>query len=371
MGEKRIMRILGLIMLCFFLVKCAQPSEKSNQIDKAVEVRYAKHFKLAQHKHYTVLSILQPETGKVEREYALVKKADKSFAPAGMDQLEVPVKRMAVLSTTHIGMLDAIDALDCVKGATDKNFISNKQIINGINAGEIVGFSDETAITPEQLLGNEISVVVYSGFGKGFPNEDKLKQLDVLALADYDWREEHPLGKAEWIKVFGFLTGKEQQAMAYFATVEKTYNETKKKLQNVKQRPKVLVGSLIGESWFAPAGESYMAQLLHDAGADYLYKDINGTGSCERTLEQVFKDQQATKLWINAGATSLPDLLKQQQKYGLFTSFTKGKVYCYTHNSNYFWEMGAANPHWVLNDLAIICGQQKGSKLHFYKQLER
>src|SRR3989344_5007821 len=190
-------------------------------------------------------------------------------------------------------------------------------------------------------------------------------------MANYDWREEHPLGKAEWIKVFGFLTGKEKQAMAYFSAVEKTYNDTKKKLQNIKDRPEVLVGSLIGESWFAPAGESYMAQLLRDAGADYLYKDLKGTGSCERTLEQVFKDQQTTKVWINAGAVSLPDLLKQQQKYGLFTSVKEGKVYCYTHNSNYFWEMGDANPHWVLSDLATICGQPNGNKLHFFKQLER
>ncbi|MES2557197.1 MAG: ABC transporter substrate-binding protein [Bacteroidota bacterium] len=364
------MRIVGLLLLCFFLVKCAQPSGNNEQIDKTVEVSYAKHFKIAQHEHYAVLSIMQPETGKVEREYALVKKTDKQFAPTGMDQIEVPVKRMAVLSTTHIGMLDAIDALDCVKGSTDKNFIANKKILKGIEAGEITGFSDESSIVPEQLLGNEISLVVYSGFGKGFPNEEKLKQLDVLALADYDWREEHPLGKAEWIKVFGFLTGKEKEAMAYFSTVEKTYNETKKKLQQVKQRPEILVGSLIGESWFAPAGESYMAQLLRDAGADYLYKDFKGTGSCERTLEQVFKDQQTTKLWINAGAVSLPDLLRQQQKYGLFTSVKEGKVYCYTHNSNYFWEMGAVNPHWVLSDLATICGQQKGNKLHFYKQLE-
>lgn len=365
------MRVVGLLLACFFLLKCAQPSENNQQIDTGVEVNYAKHFKLSQHEHYVVLSILQPETGKVEREYALVKKAEKSYAPAGMDQIEVPVKRMAVLSTTHIGMLDAIDGLSVVKGATDKNFIANKTILKGIEAGEIVGFSDETTITPEQLLGNEISLVVYSGFGKGFPNEEKLKQLDVLALADYDWREEHPLGKAEWIKVFGFLTGKEKEAMAYFSTVEKTYNETKKKLKNVRNRPEVLVGSLIGESWFAPAGESYMAQLLRDAGSDYIYKDMKGTGSCERTLEQVFKDQQSTKLWINAGATSLSDLLRQQQKYGLFTSFKEGKVYCYTHNSNYFWEMGAVNPHWILSDLATICGQQEATPLHFYKQLEQ
>jgi iron complex transport system substrate-binding protein len=296
-----------------------------------------------------------------------VRKENASKAPAGIDKIEVPVKNMAVLSTTHIGMLDALKALDCVKGTTDVNFVANELVRQGVRSGRIVSFNDETSLTPERLLEKELSLVVYSGFGKAFPNEEKLKKLGILALADYDWREEHPLGKAEWIKVFGYLTGKEKAAIAYFDEVEKSYTSMRVLVKNPKS---VLVGSLIGDVWYAPAGQSYMARILKDAGADYIYRKEKGTGSCERTLEQVFKDQEKADIWINAGATSLSALKDQQAKYALFTPFRTGNVYCYTHNSNYFWEMSAVNPHWILSDFSVITGTKAAVPLHFYKRLE-
>jgi len=262
--------------------------------------------------------------------------------------------------------LDALDALGCIKGSTDVRFVANKTVRKGVGSGKIVSFNDEVTVTPERLLQKEISLVVYSGFGKSFPNEDKLKKLDILTLADYDWREEHPLGKAEWVKVFGYLTGKEKAAEAYFKNVEKSYNSMKYK---VKNPPVVLVGSLIGDVWYAPAGQSYMARILKDAGADYLYTNEKGTGSCEKTLEQVFKDQQKATIWINPGAVSLSGLKEQQSKYALFNAFKSGEVYCYTHDSNYFWEMSAVNPHWILSDFSSITGTGPKTKLHFYQKL--
>jgi iron complex transport system substrate-binding protein len=276
---------------------------------------------------------------------------------------------MATLSATHIGMLSVIGELDCIKGSTAADFVSNKTVRYGIRTGSITEFPDEASITPERLLKKEISLVMYSGFGKEFPNGDKLKKLGVLAMPNYDWREEHPLGKAEWIKVFGYLTGQEEKAAAYFEKVEKTYKKLKAEIGNPGNKPVVLVGSLIGDVWYAPAGESYMATILRDAGTDYLYKNEKGTGSCEHTLEQVFKTQEKASIWLNPGAVSLSDLSEQQSKYALFSAFRAGNVYCYTHNSNYFWEMSAVNPHWTLEDLSAIAGTRSGQKLHFYRKL--
>lgn len=364
------MKYLALLWLIVGITACStQPASTAST--KSIGVRYAKHFRIEPHAGYVVLQILQPETGKVEHSYALVKKESAVGVPADLDRIEVPVKNMAVLSTTNIGMLDALHALSCVKGTTDVSFVANPTIRQGVKSGAIANFAGEMAITPEQLLGKEITLVVYSGFGKEFPNQDKLQKLGIRAMPDYDWREEHPLGKAEWIKVFGYLTGKETQAAAYFDEVERIYNATKKEIAKGSHHPQVLVGSLIGDVWYAPAGQSYMAHLLKDAGADYLYQNEPGTGSCERTLEQVFNDQQSANIWINPGATSLSGLKEQQAKYALFTAFQRGDVYCYTRNSNYFWEMSAVNPHWLLSDFAAICRTKKIRKLHFYERLQQ
>lgn len=364
------MRYFALLWLILGVTACSTPPGSTGQTH-SIGVRYAKHFRIEPHEGYAVLQILQPETGDVEHTYALVKDADRAKVPVAMERIAVPVKNMAVLSTTMIGMLDALHALDCIKGTTDVNFVSNPTVKKGVQSGAMANFTSEISITPERLLSKDISLVVYSGFGKEFSNEAKLKKLGIYAMPDYDWREEHPLGKAEWIKVFGYLTGKERQAEAYFNEVEKTYNSTKKELTHTRTHPSVLVGSLIGDVWYAPAGQSYMAHILRDAGADYLYKNEPGTGSTERTLEQVFKDQESVKIWINPGAVSLTGLQQQQPKYALFTAFQSGEVFCYTHNSNYFWEMSAVNPHWLLSDFAAIIRTKSTKKLHFYRKLEK
>lgn len=366
MGKK--MRVVGMLLLVL-VTGCVGESSDSEK-SEPVNVRYAHHFSLEKRAHYIRLKILQPDTGKTEAVYALVKKEERKFVPNNLKIIEIPVKNMTVLSSTHIGMLDAIDELACIKGCCNADFIANKSVLKRIRSGEVHAFGDEASITPEALLKNRSTLVIYDGFGKTFPQQEKLEKLGILTMANYDWREEHPLGKAEWVRLFGYLTDQPEKADAYFEKVVHEYNSLRKQLKKAKSKPKVLVGSLIGDIWYAPTGESYMGHILADAGSDYLYKYSKGTGSYERSLEQVFKDQQEVSIWINAGAVSLSDLKKQQPKYALFTAYKTGKVYCYTYNSNYFWEMSAVNPQWLLQDFAGICGTQTGKPLHFYQQLK-
>ena len=360
------MRLLTVLSI-LFLISCG--SKPVVAVGRA-STKYAKHFRIVEHKDFTELQIMQPETGKLEKSYALVHKEDKVEVPSGMTIIEVPVKSLAALSTTNIGMLAALEELDCIKGTTDATYIANAKVLRGIRSGKIASFTDEGSIRPEKLMSKKIGLIVYSGFGKDFTNADKLEKLGVICMANYEWREEHPLGKAEWIKVFGYLTDQPEKSFAYFDQVEKSYNETRTAiLQTGKEHPSVLAGSVIGGIWYAPAGESYIARILEDAGADYLYKNEKGTGSCEKTFEKVYRDQQNADFWINPDAVSLQDLIKKQEKYGLFSPVKKGHVYCYTHNGNYFWEMSAVNPHWILSDYVSIFGTGKKSKLHFYKKL--
>ena len=370
------MRLLLLFFVGSWLAACSGTPVKGT----AARANYAKHFRIVLHDDYTEIQLMKPENGTMEKAFALVKRGKKVSIPASMTQIEVPVKNMAALSTTHIGMLSALDALGCIKGTTDPAYISSPKVLKGIHSGSIAAFSYESSIAPEELLKKDITLIVFSGFGKDFPNADKLKKLGIVSMANYDWREEHPLGKAEWIKVFGYLTDQPEKAEAYFRKVEQSYNEMKKAIRSGtyaaggskgtnSRPPKVLVGSLIGDTWFAPAGQSYMARILKDAGANYIYSGEKGTGSCEKSLEQVYKDQLTADFWINPGAVSITDLLAQQGKYRLFSPLKKKHVYCYTHNSNYFWEMSAVNPHWILSDFAALLGTGPRAELHFYEQL--
>ncbi|MFN6085323.1 MAG: ABC transporter substrate-binding protein, partial [Fluviicola sp.] len=209
-----------------------------------------------------------------------------------------------------------------------------------------------------------------SGFGQDFPNEEKLKKIGVSCIPNYDWREQHPLAKAEWIKFFGALLDKQEMANSYFGEVEKNYLSLQKKLKKSKvSKPKVLVGLMFGDTWNAPAGQSFLARILADSQIDYLYKKEKGTGSLSLSLEKVAVNQANCSIWLDANARSKSELIQTNSKFKVFKAYQNNKIYSYSHAMNYFWEMNSLHPDWLLEDYAQIAGHLPAKKLHFYKRI--
>jgi iron complex transport system substrate-binding protein len=331
--------------------------------------RYARLVSVDQKLGYKELIVRNPKSLKVESKYALIPRNSKVKRPSGMKIIEIPVQNMAVLSTSFIGMLDAVNSIETIKATTEEQYISNKALLRGIHAGKVLVAGYETGLTPEAVLKAGIPLIVFSGFGQPFPNEAKFAQLKVVCMANYDWEEVHPLGKAEWIKVFGALVDKDKEAEAYFSQVEEDYLKIRKEAQAIKQHKKVICGGLAGDVWYAPAGKSFMAGIMKDAGMDYFYKNTKGTASLSLTFEQVFNDDQQCDLWINAEAPTFKKLFALNPKFRYFHTVKQGKVFTYTHNSNYFWENSPANPHWLLEDFVHIARGDQNVSYHFYRQL--
>ena len=358
-----------------FLLAACQGQETGR--DKKPEntdgrLKYAVNFKLIPHGDYTELQILDPEKGRIEQKYALVNRNKHVTFPQDLVKIEVPVKSVIALSGTHIGMIEKLHCADRISGISSKNYVANKTVLKGYAAGKVLEFDDFGQLNPESVLKTPARIIVYSGFGKTPQNEDKLSKLGILCLPDYDWRETHPLGKAEWIKLFGYLFGKEKEASAYFAKVEQEYLQLKETVADLKDRPTVFSGSMIGDSWYMPAGESYGAVLLKDANADYTASHEKGTGSVSYSFEQVLKADQESIYWFNPGFSTKAQLLSANAKYQYFEAFKDNNVYCYSHDMNGFWENSAIEPNHVLSDLIQVLhkGKVEKSKLYFYKQLK-
>lgn len=359
-------KITFLVYSFFFLLACQSGNPKLK--NTGGRLKYAQLLSIKETDTLTTVVIFNPTTKAPEGKFVLYRNDYSGKFPVGYVKIQIPVQRMAALSTTYIGMLDAIDALDCVKATTEKKYISNRKVLKRIESGKIITSGYEQALTPEAYLKSKIKLIVFSGFGQPFPNQDKLSQLEIPCLANYDWEESHPLGKAEWIKLFGALLDKQEEATAYFNEVESSYLSLKKSNKS-NQKSKVLVGGMSGASWFAPAGESFMAGMLKDAGIDYCFKYTKGTASVNLTLEQVYKDQRGCSIWINAEGKSKSDLLKQNSRFAYFDALKEGKIYSYLHNPNYFWELSTVNPHWLLEDYKKI-NSGSSNNLHFYRLVE-
>lgn len=359
--------------LSIFLFSCTTKQQETGDF-QVKGFSYARLVSIEQKVGYKELIIKNPKTLKVESRYVLFPRNSKMKRPENAKIIEVPVQHMAALSTSFVGMLNAIQSIDVIKATTEKQYISNKQLLQGIEAGKVLTAGYETGLTPEAVLKAKIPLIVFSGFGQPFPNEDKFAQLGVVCMANYDWEEKHPLGKAEWIKVFGALVCKDQEADDYFNEVVRSYQALRKQITSVAETRRnqltVMCGGMAGDVWYAPAGKSFMAGIMKDAGMNYRYKNTEGTASISLSLEQVFNDDQSCDVWINAEASSLKKLFELNSKFQYFHTVKEGKVYGYMHDPNFYWEYSQVNPHWLLEDFIRINQGNSSGKLHFYKQLK-
>lgn len=364
--------IYSLFLGLFLLFSCAGNKEKNADSKVSYSTKYAKYFNIVEHEQFTELQIINPDDGQVEKKYALLKDGIQIKLQAGFIPIQVPIKSIIALNGTDIGMLEKLKLSNKIVGISDMKYIYNPTVKKNYQANkvkEIHGFSEMNPETVAQIS----SVISFSGFGKAPVNEEKLNKLGVICIPNYDWREIHPLGKAEWIKVFALLFGTEEKAKTYFSKIEKEFLTLEKEARKFKTKSTIISGCMIGDYWYMPSGNSYNAFLFRKAKGDFVGKDKfekNG-GSQTCTLEEVMVKYQNTDFWVNPGFKSKKELLLANEKYQYMDAFKKNKIYCYSHDMNYFWENSAIEPQKVLSDFIQILHSNETSKknLYFYRQI--
>ncbi len=358
------------IFLLKIVVSCSTDHSSHESIQTANEIEYAENLEIVEHKDYTLIHILDPETHSIEKRFLIAKKSNQK--KDGYVTLEIPITSIITLSSTHIGMLSKIDATNFIKGVSNHIYVNNPDVLKRFKQGKVIELGDEGSNSMETIISSKAKLLMYSGFGKEFSHEKQLEQLGITCVANYDWRENHPLGRAEWIKLYGYLTGKEKEAKSYFDQVVKEYKATVELAKRSNLKPTVFSGNMVGEVWHLPAGESYNAVLFRDANSKYVYADSKGTGSLDKSFEQIFRDNQKTDYWLNPGVETKKELLDFEPRYAHFEAVKKSHVYTYTQTGNRFWELSGIEPHHVLQDLIIILHPELEDKrsLHFYKKLK-
>jgi iron complex transport system substrate-binding protein len=192
-----------------------------------------------------------------------------------------------------------------------------------------------------------------------------------------DWAEQTPLGKAEWIKFFAPFFQKEQMADSIFNKIEDSYNQAKALALKAKTKPTVLTGGLYKDVWYVAGGNSWMAQFLKDANADYLWGDTAETGSIGLGLESVLDTAQHADYWFNPSSqTSYDELAEVNAHHTQFDAFTTRKIYSNAIEKGatggiIFYEMAPQRPDLVLKDFIAILHPEllPDHTLHFIKPL--
>lgn len=212
----------------------------------------------------------------------------------------------------------------------------------------------------ELVLSIQPDLVV--GFGITSENKgyETLKRSKIPVVYNGDWTEKKPLGKAEWIKFFAPFFGMEKKADSLFQSIETSYTEVKNLAKSAKQIPTVMSGALYKDVWYAPGGQSWAAEFIRDANANYLWKDTSQTGSLSLSIENVLNEGKSADFWIAPSQfTSYSELQNDTWHYKQFKAYNNKTIYTYALSKGetgglLYYELGPNRPDLILKDLIHI-----------------
>ncbi|NND62572.1 MAG: ABC transporter substrate-binding protein [Flavobacteriaceae bacterium] len=369
------------ISLSFFGCKEIQESPSIVQpTENSINIDYAKGFQIDTKNGFKVLTVSNPWPGSDKQyKYALVTDSTLAETIDGYDAVvKVPLSNIVVTSTTHIPSLEMLEVDDKLVGFPNLNYVSSEKIRQRIDASEIRELGKNEDINTEVLIEMSPELVVTFAVEGGNKTVSTIQKTDIPVMYNSDWTEVHPLGKAEWIKFFGVLFGKEVKADSIFNQIEKDYNNAKELAAAASKSPTVLSGAMYKDIWYLPQGDSWAAKFIEDANGDYLWKESEGVGSLSLNLESVLEKGENAEYWIGPGQfISLNQLAEAHDVYEQFKAYETGEVYTFTANKGatggvIYYELAPNRPDLVLKDMVKILHPEllPDYELYFFRKLE-
>ncbi|MCO6173962.1 ABC transporter substrate-binding protein [Flavobacterium sp. NRK F10] len=311
--------------------------------------------------------------------YVLHKKG--TTVPDSLSQytaIEIPVQKIIVTSTTHIPSLEMLGEENKLVAFPTTDYISSEKTRALIDEGKIRDLGNNQNLNTEVILELQPDVIVgfsVNGSMKAYKNLERNGQKIIL---NSDWTEQTPLGKAEWIKFFGVLFDKSEEAEKLFNQIKSDYQNAVTLAQNTQNEPSIMAGSIYEDQWFLPQGGSWAAYFLKEAHGNYLWKDTQGTGSLSLSFESVLDKAKDAEYWIGPGQfTSIDAILESNPNYNYFRSVRDKKVYSFSNKKGktggvIYYELAPNRPDLVVKDLIKILHPEvlPDYELFFFEHLE-
>ena len=325
-----------------------------------IRMKYSSLLQIVKHADYTVVMIRNPwDTLKVLHTYLLAdrEKPLPEHLPEGT-VVRTPLQKSVIYSSVHCSLWSELDELKGIGGVCGLEYIKLPQIQEGCRNGSIVNVGNSMNPDIERIINLRPDAILLSPFENsgGYGRVGKLN-IPIIECADY--METSALGRAEWMRLYGLLLGKEAQADSLFAGIEKEYLTLTQqvKSQNLK-RPTVISEMKNSSAWYIPGGNSTMGHLYQDAGADYVFAYLSNSGSVPLAFETVFDRGGNADIWLikynQPQDKTYSELERDYAPYARFKAFQDRKVYGCNTNHVPFYEESPFHPELLLKDLIKI-----------------
>ena len=336
------------------------------------------------------------------------------------DTVRTPVERSAVFIAPHCQLMYELGCQQAIRGVCDLNYINIPDVRkraasagkassgNASAQNSIVDCGSSMAPDIERIIALKPEAILVSPFENsgGYGKLDKL-HIPIIEAADY--MESSPLGRAEWMKFYGMLFGKDKnisttaagkaseaavgkaseaaagkaseatlpascelRADSLFAQIEKEYLNLKAEAGKLPKGLSILTERKTGGVWYVPGGQSTIGILLKDANARYIFSDDKHSGSLPMSPEQILAKGSQVDVWafkyFGGAPLSQVQLLQEYDGYKALAAFNRGNIYQVDTSTVPYFELTSFHPELLLREFIILAHGSRFGKLRFYKK---
>jgi iron complex transport system substrate-binding protein len=358
--------LMILVVTAFMSSSCnrlSPPADKESSITVTdtsfrSHVKYAKGFRIKYSKDSKIIDIIDPwDSTHLMVTYIFIQRSNKpEHKIPGAAYIEVPVTTMACQFTPQIGFAQKLGILNKITGMSRPDFIFNSYIKERIKNGKIALFGEPNNPDIERLLAINPQILIVSPFKDN--RYEKIRKAGITLAIDASYMEESPLGRAEWIKFIASFFSLDLAADRIFDSIEQNYLQIRQKVTTMPYKPTIFSGKKFQDNWYVAGGKSYMAQFLEDAGFDYIWKDLQISGSVPMDFESVYQRAANCQYWSfienKTGPYSYDEIQSEFALYADFLAFRDHHVIMCNVNKTPYYEIGILEPDKILSDLVTI-----------------
>ena len=266
-------------------------------------------------------------------------------APEGLDAdisvIQKPVQNIYLVATSAMDLFCALDGLDSISlSGTNADGWYIDKAKKAMEDGDIAFAGKYSAPDYELILSKNCDLAIESTMIYHQPEvQEKLEKFGIPVLVEHSSYESHPLGRTEWIKLYGVLLGKEDQA-------QKLFQEQVDKLKSVEDSEntgKTVAFFYINSMGAANVRKSndYVSKMIELAGGEYIFhdpaEDDNALSTMNMQMEEFYaKAKDADYIIYNSTIDgeldSIDELLAKSSLLADFKAVKDGNVWCTGQN---------------------------------------
>ncbi|MGN0349322.1 MAG: ABC transporter substrate-binding protein [Roseburia sp.] len=339
----------------------------------SMELQYAENFTIDYYEGgYTLLT-----TAMDGKQFLLVPEGKKipEKLEEGVVALQRPVKDIYLVASAVMDMFSELDGLDAItfSGQKEENWYIEKAR-EAMADGAILYAGKYNKPDYELIVSKACSLVIENMMISHSPEVvEKLEGFGIPVMIEYSSYESHPLGRVEWVKFFGALLEKEEEAEQIFKEQVSILN----KLTAKEKSDKTVAFFFITSNGLVQVRQSsdYVPKMIELAGGNYIPENV-GSSETRRSImnmqvEEFYNSAKEADFLIynssiDGGVSSVEELLDKCELLADFRAVQEGNVWCTTNNMY----QQSLSIGFLMEDMHAMLLGEREDNMHYLFHLE-